>query len=90
LVSTTPGAEFEFTFEGTAAGLMITSGPDAGTIVFRVDDGPERSVDTRTEWSNSLHLPWALMLADNLPAGKHTVRVRLTSGALRVFQLLEN
>lgn len=90
LVATLPGAEFEFTFEGTAAGLMITSGPDAGTIAFRVDDGPETSVDTRTQWSQSLHLPWALMLDDAFPAGKHTVRVRLTSGVLRVFHLLEN
>ncbi len=90
LVATTPGAEFEFTFEGTAAGLMITSGPDAGTIAFRVDAGPEQSVDTRTPWSRSLHLPWALILPDALPAGKHTVRVRLATGALRVFHLLEN
>lgn len=90
LVATTPGAEFEFTFEGTAAGLMITSGPDSRTIAFRIDGGPEQTVNTATPWSQSLHLPWALMLADGLPAGPHTVRVRLVDGALRVFHLLEN
>ncbi len=90
LVATTAGAEFEFTFEGTGVGLMITSGPDAGTIAFRCDDRPEQTVDTRTAWSRALHLPWALMLADGLPAGRHTVRVRLVDGALRVFHLLEN
>jgi sialidase-1 len=90
LVATAPGAEFEFAFEGTAIGLMITSGPDAGTIAFRVDDRPEQTVDTRTRWSQSLHLPWALILADGLPAGQHTVRIRVVDGALRVFHLLEN
>ena len=90
LVATTPGAEFEFVFDGTGVGLMITSGPDARTIAFRIDDRPEQTVNTATPWSQSLHLPWALMLADDLPAGQHTVRVRLVDGALRVFQLLEN
>jgi sialidase-1 len=90
LVATTPGAEFEFTFEGTGIGLMITSGPDARTIAFRVDGRPEQTSNTRTQWSQSLHLPWALMLADDLPAGQHTVRLRLVDGALRVFHLLEN
>jgi len=84
------GAEFEFTFEGTGAGRMISSGPDAGAIAFRVDGGPERKVDTRTPWSPSLHLPWALILDDALPRGPHAVRVRVVEGALRVFHLLEN
>lgn len=90
LVSTTPGAEFEFTFEGTGVGLMITSGPDAGNIAFRIDDGPEQIVNTQTRWSSNLHLPWALILNDELPFATHTVRVRLVDGALRVFHLLEN
>ena len=90
LVATEPGAQFEFTFEGTGAGLMITSGPDARTIAFRIDDRPEQTLNTATPWSQSLHLPWALILDDTLPAGQHTVRVRVVDGALRVFQLLEN
>ena len=77
-------------FEGTGVGLMITSGPDARTIAFRIDDRPEQTVNTATPWSQSLHLPWALVLDDTLPAGTHTVRVRLVDGALRVFHLLEN
>ena len=90
LVATTPGAEFEFDFQGTGVGLMITSGPDAGTIAFRIDGRPEQTASTVTAWSKGLHLPWALMLADGLPDGPHTVRVRLVDGALRVFHLLEN
>ena len=90
LVSTTPGAEFEFAFRGTGVGLMITSGPDARTIAFSIDGKAERTVSTVTAWSQSLHLPWALILDDNLPEGPHTVRVRLVDGALRVFHFLEN
>jgi lysophospholipase L1-like esterase len=90
LVATTPGAECEFTFQGTAVGLMITSGPDAGTLSFRLDQRPEQTVSSVTPWSQSLHLPWALILEDNLPAGQHTVRIRLVDGALRVFHFLEN
>jgi len=90
LVAKTPGAAFEFAFEGTGVGLMITSGPDAGTMAFRIDDQPEQTVSTVTPWSQSLYLPWALVLNDTLTAGKHTLRVRVVDGALRVFQFLEN
>lgn len=90
LTAATAGAEFEFTIDGTAAGLLIASGPDAGTIICQVDDGPQRPVDTVTPWSKSLHLPWALVLADGLPPGKHRIRIRIRDGALRVFHLLEN
>jgi len=94
LVGTTPGAMFEFVFEGTGAGLFITSGPDAGIVEFSVDGGAWRRVDTVTPWSKALHLPWAVMLDDSLPAGRHAIRVRLSSespnSALRVLHLLEN
>jgi sialidase-1 len=90
LVGEAAGAEFEYSFEGTTAGLMITSGPDAGTIEFTVDGGLWKQAKTRTQWSGDLHLPWALMLDDALKPGKHTVRVRIATGALRVFHLLLN
>jgi hypothetical protein len=67
-------------------------------IEFSVDGGEFRPVDTFTRWSRSLHLPWAVMLDDQLALGHHTVRVRLastrnpasTGTALRVFHLLLN
>ncbi len=90
LVATTPGAAFELSFVGRGVGLMITSGPDARTLVFRVDEGPEREVNTATPWSQSLHLPWALMLDDTLETGPHRLQVRVPDGALRVFQVLVN
>ena len=98
LVGTAPGAEFEFDFEGTGAGLFITAGPDAGRIEFSVDGGAYRQIDTFTRWSAGLHLPWAVILDDGLKNGQHTVTVRIAEGhndkgtgtALRVFHLLLN
>lgn len=98
LVATEPGAEFEFRFNGTGAGLLITAGPDAGQIEFSIDRGEYRLTETFTNWSAGLHLPWAVILDDGLEDGDHTVKVRLaeerqaksTGTALRVFHLLLN
>lgn len=90
LVGQEPGAEFAFSFSGTGAGLFITSGHDAGRIEFSVDGGDYRGIETSTQWSTGLHLPWAVILDDQLPDAQHTIRVRIVSGALRVFYLLLN
>lgn len=98
LVGTEPGAEFEFSFNGTGAGLFIAAGPDAGRIEHSVDGGAWRATDTFTHWSTGLHLPWAVILDDALKDGDHTVKVRIAAGhdakgsgtALRVFHLLLN
>lgn len=98
VVGTEPGSEFEFTLEGTGAGLFLTAGPDAGIIEYSVDGSAFRSVDPFTQPSRSLHLPRAVMLDDSLPHGRHTFRVRIGAGhnaqssgtALRVFHLLLN
>ncbi|MEI6712239.1 MAG: sialate O-acetylesterase [Verrucomicrobiota bacterium] len=98
LVGTEPGAAFEFSFTGTGCGLFIASGPDAGRIEFSIDGADFREIETFTQWSAGLHLPWALILDDQLKHGPHTARVRIASGhdakgtgtALRVFHLLLN
>ena len=98
LVGTEPGAEFEFSFEGTGCGLFITAGPDAGRLEFSVDGAPYRSIETYTRWSHSLHLPWAVILDENLQPGRHVANVRIARDhdanahgtALRVFHLLLN
>jgi sialidase-1 len=98
LVGTMPGDSFELEFDGTAAGLFITSGPDAGRIECSVDGGEFRPSETITRWSAGLHLPWAVILADGLSPGHHTLRVRIAEGhdprsagtAVRVFHLLLN
>lgn len=98
LAATKPGSEFEFEFDGTAVGLLIGSGPNAGILEVSCDGGPFERVDTFTMWSKGLYLPWAVLLADNLPPGRHVVRVRISEErnpesagtALYVFQMLVN
>ncbi len=98
LVAAGAGAELEFEFNGTAAGLFLTAGPDTARLEVSVDGGPFAPVDTWTRWSATLHLPWALILADGLPDGPHRCRVRVVARpagepggeALRIFHLLLN
>ncbi len=98
LVASAPGDGFTFEFDGLAAGLMIGAGPDAGIIEVTVDGGPMQRIDTFTQWSQSLYLPWAVMFPFDLKPGHHEVSVRLASEhhpksvgtGLYVFNLLEN
>lgn len=79
LVAEQPGAELTFSFTGTAAGIWIVAGPDVGVFEYHVDDGPVRERDPYTPWSGGLHLPWVLVLADDLPCGSHILTVRTTT-----------
>ncbi len=98
LVGTQPGASFSLAFGGRAVGLFLTAGPDAGLIEFRLDGGDWQRRDTFTPWSGGLHLPWVLVLRNDLPAGAHRLELRLTAEhnpkskgtALRIQQLLVN
>ena len=98
LVGTEPGSEFEFEFDGTGAGLFIAAGPDAGTIESSIDGGEWKPINTFTNWSAGLHLPWAVILDDGLKSGHHKASVRIgmqsdaksAGHAVRVFHLLLN
>jgi len=95
LVASGGGASFSYDFEGRGIGLLITSGPDAGVIEFSIDGGDFREIDTITQWSGGLHLPWALILDDGLSDAPHSLVVRTTDkakgrAALRIFQFLVN
>ena len=59
LVGTEPGAEFEFEFDGTGAGLFITAGPDTGIIESSIDDSAWKQIFTKS--NPALHLPWAVI-----------------------------
>jgi sialidase-1 len=78
LSSATPGSTLSLPFNGTAAGIAIVSGSDAGIISYRVDNGPENTVDLYTEWSGMLHLPWYLLLGSNLKPGDHTLTISIS------------
>jgi sialidase-1 len=78
LSSSTPGSTLSLPFNGTAVGIAIVSGSDAGIISYRVDNGPESTVDLYTEWSSMLHLPWYLLLSSNLKPGDHTLTITIS------------
>ncbi len=80
LVAEQSGASFSLPFKGNAIGIAIVSGPDAGIINYSIDDKPVKSIDLFTQWSSSLHLPWYLMLGDDLSSGKHRLDVTIAAG----------
>ncbi len=78
LVGERPGAQFTMSVRGRAIGLFVAAGPDAGTLEYRVDGMAWRTVDLFTPWSAHLHLPWLVMLADELDAAReHRLEVRI-------------
>lgn len=79
LVSKTPGAELSFKFKGKAVGLWIIAGPDVGVIEYQIDGGAWETRDQFTRWSRGLHLPWSLVLEDELKDTQHTLKLRITT-----------
>lgn len=98
LEATTPGATLTLPFKGRAVGVNINSGPDAGILEYSIDGKPFQKLDPFTQWSNGLHLPWFLMLAADLPAKSHVLKIRVSEdknvgskgNALRIVNFLVN
>ncbi len=78
LEATTPGASLSFSFKGTAVGMAIISGPDAGRVEYSIDEGDYHSIDLYTQWSSYLHLPWYVLFAGDLENKQHNVTVRIS------------
>ena len=72
---TAAGATLSLDFTGTAVGIAVLSGPDAGTVRYCIDEGPWKATDLYTEWSSALHLPWYVLLGDGLSNKKHRLRM---------------
>ncbi|MBV9468494.1 MAG: prolyl oligopeptidase family serine peptidase [Abitibacteriaceae bacterium] len=81
LIAEQPGATLKLKFTGTAVGLFVASGPDAGAVEFRVDGGQTKARDLFTQWSSGLHLPWAQVLAADLPNAPHELELRVAQTA---------
>jgi sialidase-1 len=98
LETTIPGASLRYHFRGNAIGLSVLSDADAGTISFSVDHGEWKEINLVTQWSNSLHLPWFVLLASGLAPGRHELQLTFLgkggnkSGlqACRILKLLVN
>jgi lysophospholipase L1-like esterase len=90
LASETAGDECRFRFEGTAVGIFVAAGPDAGVVEFQIDGGTWRRQNLATSWSKSLHIPWAYVLDGDLEMGRHELVMRTSAGAARVANMLVN
>jgi pimeloyl-ACP methyl ester carboxylesterase/lysophospholipase L1-like esterase len=98
LVAEEAGATMKLTFEGIGVGIFVAAGPDTGTLDFRIDQGEWQSLDLFTQWSPSLHLPWAKMLASELTKGTHELEMRVShqadqrskGNAIRIIHFLVN
>jgi sialidase-1 len=78
LVGNKNGSEFSFEFEGSAVGICINSGPDAGMLEYSIDGKKFNKLDLYTQWSSYLHLPWYVMLSDELENKKHILNVKIS------------
>ncbi len=92
------GASFHLNFKGNVIGISVLSGPDSGTLEYSVDGKTYLPVDLYTQWSNTLYLPWFVVLADDLNSGQHELTVRAsakrnkksTGNAIRIISFMEN
>ena len=81
IVAERPGANMKLSFNGIGIGVFVAAGPDTGDIEFRVDENAWQNQTLFTQWSPGLHLPWAKMLASELPVGNHTLELRVSQQA---------
>jgi len=87
LTATRAGSSFCLPFTGRAVGIFCVSGPQACILEYRIDHGKWQTLDTSTEWSSWLYLPWVYMFQTDLPAGPHTLRVRIARGTATECQI---
>ncbi|HEY1054594.1 MAG TPA: SGNH/GDSL hydrolase family protein, partial [Emticicia sp.] len=74
-----PDASLSLTFTGNAVGIGLVSGPDAGEVMYSIDNGPYKSMDLYTQWSHFLHLPWYKLFATGLSDKKHTLNLKVSN-----------
>ncbi|MFY0625765.1 MAG: SGNH/GDSL hydrolase family protein [Reichenbachiella sp.] len=78
LISETPGSSLSLKFEGTAIGLAVAAGRDAGIIEYRIDKGEWKKQNLFTQWSTNVHLPWYYTLSGDLENKKHLLEVKIS------------
>lgn len=80
LVANRAGASLSLTFEGRAIGYFGVAGPQACGLEYSVDGAPFKKLDTYTQWSKGLYLPWVYMFETELAQGRHTLQLRVAKG----------
>jgi len=72
-----PSAAATFVFDGTDLVVVTHQGPQAGTLTFRIDGGPEQPLDLQAPTERG---PVYHSAAQGLADGKHTVTITNTAG----------
>ncbi|WP_454802340.1 GDSL-type esterase/lipase family protein [Mucilaginibacter phyllosphaerae] len=98
LSSEKAGAQLTLSFKGTAVGMVVVSGADAGIVSYAIDNGPYKDIDLYTPWSSSLHLPWYILFSGDLKRGHHLLKLKIadkhnlssTGTACRIVYFLRN
>lgn len=78
LEATRPGDQLTLEFKGKAIGIFCVSGPSAGILEYSVDGAPFKELDTFTEWSHNLYIPWVYMLETELKDTDHKLILRIS------------
>ena len=78
LEATRPGDQLTLDFRGKAIGIFCVSGPSAGILEYSVDGAPFKELDTFTEWSHNLYIPWVYMLETELKDTDHKLVLRIS------------
>ncbi len=73
------GSELTLEFTGTAIGIFCASGPEAGVLEYSVDNTEFKKLDTFTNWSGGLYIPWVFMFEKELPNKKHTLTLKMSA-----------
>ena len=78
LEATRPGDRLTLDFRGKAIGIFCVSGPSAGILEYSVDGAPFKELDTFTQWSHNLYIPWVYMLETELEDTEHKLVLRIS------------
>lgn len=78
LEATRPGDRLTLDFRGKAIGIFCVSGPSAGILEYSVDGAPFKELDTFTQWSHNLYIPWVYMLETELEDTDHKLVLRIS------------
>ena len=94
----TPGSRLTFSFKGRAVGAFLLAGPDAGTVVTRIDGGPPKKTNLYHHHSRGLHYPRTQIFHADLGPGEHQFELvisnekdsRSQGHAVRVLHFVAN
>jgi len=93
-----PGATLSLSFSGTAVGVYVVAGLDAGMVEFSIDGKPFKKVDLYHPFSDAYHYPRTCIFDADLEDGPHQLTLRVadtknaasTGHAARIVSFVAN